>query len=180
MYKRISIYTMDKALLFKLITKGLFPMSVTVTVNGVESGKELNYFEDEQGMILGTTNIPEPPVLIHLYVTATKPIPKYPYGAQYPAAIVGEAGPELIIPKVDQTKAPNVFRFELNNAGESFHDALSKFSYPVINLNITPAMIETTLENMDSDCVKGCLDEWVKKEWYEYAAVAKKILDQRI
>jgi len=39
--------------------------------------------------------------------------------------------------------------------------------------------MDDTLEIMDSDKVKECLDDFVEKQWFEYAGVAKKILDQR-
>lgn len=153
-------------------------MSVTVTVNGIESGKELNYFEDAQGMILGTTNIPDPHVLVHLYVIATKPIPKYPYGSiEHPGSMVGDSGHEILIPNGDLKKGP--ISFEFRDPDGTFHKALSKFNRPTLEMDVTPAMMEDTLEFMDSGKVKECLNDFVEKQWFEYAAIAKKILDQR-
>lgn len=85
-------------------------------------------------------------------------------------------------------------KVSLNDDAEAFHrEVISKvrnevlkncddtvFIMPLpLNLDVTPEMVEQGLELMDSSKVKGCMEEWIKKEWYEYAAVAKKILDQR-
>lgn len=176
MKKLISIFTMDKALLFKLITEGVFPLSLSMTLDGMDYGKALNYFEDEDGLIVGTTKIPEPPVLIQLYVIATKPIPKYPHGTST-SAIVGEHHPGLIFPNGDMEKPP--IGFKVNDPDGNLYKELSKMKNQPATLDISPDMMKHTLEIMDSERVKGCLDEWVQQEWFEYAAVAKKILDER-
>jgi len=130
MKKRISIYTMDTAILFKLLTKGIFPLSITITKDGMDFGKELNYFEDEDGLIIGTTKIPDPSVLVHLYVIATKPIPKYPHGVQKTIAVTDKIFSEDIIVPNEEMKKGLQYKFDMDG---NLYKALSKFNRPPLD-----------------------------------------------
>lgn len=176
MKKQIHLTQIDKTLLAKLLKGGVYPLSVTVMVNGNEFGKDLVYLEDEDGKIFGTSHVPAPSVLAHIYTVATMLVPKYPYGAGK-----NPGGPITVSENnrgiMDDKRRPMAYSFDLNDGGK-FAKALSQFNRP-FELNVTPEMIEGLLKTMETERVKGCMDEWVEKEWFEYAAVAKKIIEQR-